>query len=97
MTLSRWAILVPYTHGKIALPNRSTSEFGSCGSGDANVYEPNKCLISDQCGSVDVSSVSSNELRHLTRYTSNIQAHLSSVRESTVSNYKSVEDFKRNI
>lgn len=80
-------LLISDTNCKMTLSNRSMRGLGSGGSGDATVYEPNKCLLSDQYGSVDVSFVSSNELRHLTGSNSNIQAQLNRVRESTFPKY----------
>lgn len=51
---------------KIGVSERNIGDIGTGGNGDTSIYQPDKCLISDQYGSVTVSHVSSHELRHLT-------------------------------
>lgn len=69
-------ILISDTKGKIALSEGNLSELGSGGGGDAAVYDPNRCLITDQYGGVTVSTITPNEFRHLAGMDIDIKQHV---------------------
>lgn len=68
-------ILISDPNGKISLSARSISELGSGGGGDAPVYEPNRCLLTDQYGGANVSNMSSIEKICLTGVDSNTKTN----------------------